>query len=194
VNFAGRVRSVALHLVDLLERDAVPYALMGGIAVPVWGIPRATYDIDVVLSVGDEDLQRFVARAKERGFHVDPPYEAGFRDVLKGMEKIRLEWWTEESRRVEVDVFLVTTAYQEAAFTRRRRVKIDGRDAWVLSAADLILHKLAAARPKDLADIQNILAVQGIPDEAYLRSWARRLGTEAELEKALDQADLPPSD
>jgi hypothetical protein len=30
---------------------------------------------------------------------------------------------------------------------------------WVLSAADLVLHKLVAGRAKELADIQNILAI-----------------------------------
>jgi len=58
VSLANDVRGVALILVDLLERNAVPYALMGGMAVPVWGIPRATYDIDVVLSVDEEGLRR----------------------------------------------------------------------------------------------------------------------------------------
>jgi hypothetical protein len=186
VSFPNDVRGVALNLVDLLERNAVPYALMGGMAVPVWGIPRATYDIDVVLSLDEEGLRRFISLATSEGFQVDPPYESGFRDVLAGMEKIRIEWWTQESRRVEVDVFLVTTAYQEAAFSRRCRVQIDGRQVWVLSAADLVLHKLVAGRPKDLADIQNILAIQGIPDAQYLDAWAHRLNVENALRKAIE--------
>lgn len=186
MSFANDVRGVALILVDLLERNAVPYALMGGMAVPVWGIPRATYDIDVVLSVDEEGLRRFITLAVSEGFRVDPPHDSGFRDVLDGMEKIRIEWWTQESRRVEVDVFLVTTAYQEAAFSRRCRVQFDGRQVWVLSAADLVLHKLVAGRPKDLADIQNILAIQGIPDAQYLDAWARRLKVEDALRKAID--------
>ncbi len=191
-NFAGRVREVALRLVDLLEAHSVPYAVMGGIAVPVWGIPRATYDVDVVLSVTGEGLRGFLAFAKAEGFQVDPVYEKGFRDVLKGMEKVCIEWWTEESRRVEVDVFLVTTSYQEAAFARRTRVRIDSREVWVLTAADLILHKLAAGRAKDFADVQNILSVQGLVDEEYLRGWAKRLSLEEALERAIGEADLPP--
>ena len=189
MNFANRVREAALRLIDLLESTGTPYALMGGIAVPVWGIPRATFDIDLVLSVDDRGLAGFLEAAKGAGFEVDAPYESGFRDVLKGMEKIRIEWWTPESRRVEVDVFLVSTPYQEAAFSRRQQVKIDGREAWVLSAADLILHKLVAGRAKDLADVQNILAVQGIPDEDYLRAWAGRLQVSQALDRAIEDAE-----
>jgi len=188
VSFADEVRGVALRLIDLLEQEGMEYALMGGLAVPVWGIPRATYDIDIVLSMDENGLRGFIDLVKSAGFRLDPAHEAGFRDALQGMEKILLEWWTPESRRVEVDVFLVTTPYQKAAFLRRCRVRLDGRDAWVLSAADIVLHKLLAGRPKDMADIQNILAIQGVPDSEYLEEWARRLKVESALDKAIESA------
>ncbi|MCI0651532.1 MAG: hypothetical protein L0Z55_06590 [Planctomycetes bacterium] len=192
MNFARRIQEVLLRLIDLLEGSSTPYALMGGLAVPVWGIPRATYDIDIMLAVENHALDRVLAAAKESGFEVDQAFAAGFRDVLQGMRKIQLEWWTEESRRIEVVVFLVTTAYQGAAFARRRRARIDHRDVWVLAPADLILHKLVAGRPKDLGDVQNILAIQGLVDEAYLRDWARRLGVDIALAAAIESVDLPP--
>lgn len=33
-----------------LDRMSVPYAVMGGLAVRVYGIPRATYDVDLTVS------------------------------------------------------------------------------------------------------------------------------------------------
>ena len=190
MSFADDVRGVAIQVVDVLERAAIPYAFMGGMVVPIWGIPRATYDIDVTLSADRVGITRFLAAAKERGFQVDPPFETGFLDRLSGMDKLRVEWWTPGSRRVEVDVFLVTTEYQRAAFARRVQVRIDDRSVWVLGPADLILHKLVAGRPKDVADIQNILAVQGLVDETYLREWSARLGVMPRLVDALRQAGL----
>jgi hypothetical protein len=190
VRFADEVRAVAVRLIELLEGEGIAYAFMGGIVVPVWGIPRATYDVDVTLLADDAAVRRFLRAAKQLGFEVDPPFETGFRDRLSGMDKLRVEWWTEGSRRVEVDVFLVTTAYQQAAFARRVRVRIDDREMWVLGPADLILHKLVAGRPKDLADVQNILAVQGFVDPDHLREWSRRLGVTDRLEAALRQAGL----
>jgi len=194
MNFANRVHQAALRLIDLLEESGTPYALMGGLAVPIWAIPRATFDIDLVLSVDESGLRDFLETARTAEFQVDPPFESGFRDVIQGMEKIRIEWWTPESRRVEIDVFLVSTPYQEAAFARRARVGINGRQTWVLSAADLILHKLVAGRPKDAADVQSILAVQGVPDEAYLREWAARLGVSAALHRAIDDVGGGPEE
>ncbi|MFY9345330.1 MAG: DUF6036 family nucleotidyltransferase [Planctomycetota bacterium] len=190
MNFAGHVREVALRLIRLLERDQTPYALMGGIVVPIWGVPRATYDVDVTLLGDAAVVDRFLAAAVADGFVVDPPFTKGFRDRVSGMDKLRIEWWTPESRRVEVDVFLVTTEYQRAAFARRVQARIDHTTAWVIGPADLILHKLVAGRPKDLADIQNVLAVQGSVDAEYVRKWAVRLAVEDRLDTSLRLAGL----
>ena len=185
MSMGSAVRAVALRLIELLEGDGVPYAVMGGLAVPIWGIPRATFDVDVTLAVDEDGLRRFLDRASENGFAVDQAFRKGFRDVVSGMDKVRLEWWTEDSRRVEVDLFVVSTPYQAAAFARRVEVRIEERSMWVLSAADLILHKLVADRAKDRADVESILLVQGVPDEAYLRLWAGRLGVLERLERAI---------
>ncbi len=174
-----------MRLLDLLDAHGIPYSMMGGMVVPIWGIPRATFDVDLTLSVDDVGLRNFLAAAKRIGFTVDESFEKGFRDVLHGMQKLRVEWWSAAGRRIEVDVFLVTTPYQEAAFARRVRARINAHEMWVLSAADLILHKLLANRPKDLADVQNVLAVQGVPDETYLRAWAGRLGVSERLDEAI---------
>lgn len=194
MNFAATVREVMMRLLDLLERDQTPYVLMGGMVVSIWGIPRATFDIDLTLSLDESGLRNFLDRAQADGFKVDAAFQGGFRDVVSGMEKVQMEWWTPEARRVEVDLFLVTTAYQRESYSRRRRVRVEDREAWVLSPADLILHKLVAGRPKDLADVQNILCVQGLTDSAYTRAWATRLGVDEALAKALASANLPPTD
>jgi hypothetical protein len=188
MTFAEELRASLVRLVDLLEAAGVPYVLMGGIVVSIWGVPRATYDLDVTLDADPAKVEAFLKVAKDAGFTVDSPFERGFRDVLSGMEKLRLEWWTSGARRIEVDVFLVTTPYQKAAFERRVRARIDGREAWVLTPADLVLHKLVAGRPKDRADVQNLLMTQGVPEPGHLRSWAQRLGVEAALDAALREA------
>lgn len=179
------IRGVVTRLLELLDAHSVPYFVMGGLAVPIWGIPRATFDVDITLSIDERGLTAFLSAAKASGFTIDAPFEKGFRDVLHGMQKLKIEWWTTAGRRVEVDLFLVTTSFQQAAFARRVRARIEDREMWVLTAADLILHKLLANRQKDLADVQNLLAVQGVPDEVHLRAWAARLGITDRLDAAI---------
>ena len=56
---------------------------------------------------------------------------------------------------------------------------------YVVSAADLVLFKLIAGRRKDWVDIDNIVAVEGVPEPGYLETWARLLGVEDGLRRIL---------
>ena len=58
----------------------------------------------------------------------------------------------------------------------------------MITAEDLILHKLLASRRKDLLDVEEVLKVQESIDPVYLRSWAARLGIVARLEEMLGEA------
>ena len=51
----------------LFERLRVPYAIMGGIAVRAYGLPRPTYDVDFTLAVPRERLRALFAAVQELG-------------------------------------------------------------------------------------------------------------------------------
>ena len=67
-------------------------------------------------------------------------------------------------------------------------MQLNGLTAWLVSPEDLILLKLLASRPRDLADIGDVLFTQGELDTTYLRHWADELGVRASLEQALADA------
>ena len=46
------------RIVDALDRDDIEYALCGGVALAVHGIPRATLDVDLMVQVEDVDRAR----------------------------------------------------------------------------------------------------------------------------------------
>jgi len=58
---------------------------------------------------------------------------------------------------------------------RRISIEIAGGRLWFLSAEDLCLHKLIYGRPKDLVDLERLLAVRPGMDLAYVRSWMTRM-------------------
>ncbi|MFQ5504742.1 MAG: hypothetical protein ACE5F1_08110, partial [Planctomycetota bacterium] len=93
-------------------------------------------------------------------------------------------------RLITVDVFPVSTPFQESSFGRLALVDPSklGRRIPVISPADLILFKLMADRPKDRVDVLNILTIQGFPEPEYLRDWAKRLGVEDRRARALAQS------
>jgi hypothetical protein len=181
------IQGILLQVLSHLESAAVPYMIMGGFAVRAIGIPRPTYDADLTIEAADPALiQLFETLAKE-GFIVPEEFSKGFRDSLLGMNKVKVQKF-EELHVWDVDLFLVTTPYQRAAFARRQKVRFLGADRWMITPEDLILHKLLANRRKDLLDVEEILKIHEVLDRTFLREWAARLKIEERLETMLREA------
>jgi hypothetical protein len=177
------------HLLDVLrdfvhvfERLGIPYALMGGLAVRVYGIPRATYDIDFTIGLVEQDLDKLRAEATGRGYSI--PEAGAWMDRVAGMPLVKFHLFSRE-RVIDIDLFLAKCPFQHSLLQRRRREKIDGLELALVTPEDLILLKLLASRPRDLADIGDVLFTQGQLDEAYLRTWADQLHVRDALEAAL---------
>ena len=64
----------------------------------------------------------------------------------------------------------------------------DERPVCFVTAEDLILLKLVANRPRDIADVIDVLFTQGSLDVEYMRSWAVRLQITESLERVLHDA------
>jgi hypothetical protein len=94
-----------------------------------------------------------------------------------------------EGRGIDVDLFLAESRFQRQLLLHRRQEQLDDAPIWLVSPEDLILLKLLAGRPRDHADIGDILFTQGKLDEVYLRLWAKELGVITKLEQALTQHD-----
>ena len=62
--------------------------------------------------------------------------------------------------------------FYDEALARRARVRLAGRDTWVLSAETLAVFKMLFYRPKDLADLGRLLEIQGEKlDAPFVRRW-----------------------
>ncbi len=179
---------VALEdLLAFLRRERVEWMLLGGMAVRVLALPRPTYDLDLMVAVDEEGVARFAEAAEAGGFVVPEEHRRGFMDRLQGLGKIAISVLV-GTRPVRVDVFLTAPEYQKAAFARRTRHSTDLGELWLISPEDLLLHKLLADRPRDRADVQDLLLVHGAVDMGYVTPWARHLGVEDRLAKALQEA------
>lgn len=137
-----------MGLVDELDRAGVEHALVGGLAVAVWGAPRATKDIDLLILPAD--VERAVAVAARRGFDVRA-LPMTFRD---GMELSRVSR-VEAGALTTVDL-IHANALLAPAWASRVRVQAGGRSLCVVSRDALIAMKALAARPIDLADIEKL--------------------------------------
>jgi hypothetical protein len=184
---SDQVEDVLLEIIDICEALQIPYAVMGGIAVRVHGIPRPTYDVDVALSVSGELLERFFTSANQLGYSIAQPFRSGWRDSVGGMPVVKMRTYLAAGHGIDVDLFLDETPFQHSLMARRQVVELDNRKLNFVSAEDLILLKLLAHRPRDLGDVADVLFIQGALDEAYMRQWAEHLGILDRLENALER-------
>jgi hypothetical protein len=76
------------------------------------------------------------------------------------------------SPRLTADL-VAGTEYQQEAIRRARQEPLgSGATAAVLTAEDVVVHKLIAARSQERADVEAILATGIALDEEYVERWA----------------------
>jgi hypothetical protein len=138
-------------LVEALDRAGIEYALVGGLAVAVWGAPRATGDIDL-LARGDA-LPAALDVARRLGFTT----RALPKRFADGMELQRVSK-ADAGRQLVLDLILVNASL-EPVWRTRRHVAIEGGARWVVSRSGLIQLTVAAGRTQDLADVERLQAL-----------------------------------
>ncbi len=174
------VVDVAIALAEALEGRNVPYALGGALAYGIWGVPRATKDVDVNVFVQPEGLASVTAALRSLGIAVDE----GAARRASDDEGLFVVWdgtW-------RIDVFTPGIDFAWEAERTRVRTRIKGKDLWVLSAEAIAVFKLLFFRPKDVLDLESLVAVQGPRlDAPYVRRHvADMLGEDDERVKRWD--------
>ena len=157
------VSAVVEALRAVLEDAGTTYAFGGAIALAAWSEPRATADVDVILWLDDEtDVGPAVELVRTAGVVVDEASaraSAQQRGMFAGL-----------AGNTRVDVFVPSIPFYAEAERRRVRTQIAGQPAWVHSAEVLAVFKMLFFRPKDLLDVERMLAVQGARfDRAFVR-------------------------
>jgi hypothetical protein len=173
-----------------LERAGIPYMVTGSMAANFYAVPRMTRDIDVVIELSEQDVER-VTRLFEQDYYVD-------RDMVQRAVRDQAMFnMIHNALVVKVDcVVRKDTEYRREEFARRRAVSIAGQEVFIVSPEDLILSKLDWAKESrsqmQLDDVRNLLrSVQGL-DTAYLTRWADRLGIAALYQEVSACTTHPP--
>lgn len=131
------------------DSHQTPYALCGGLAVALHGAPRFTKDIDLLVALEHVEEARSVVRAC--GFHLTA-LPMKFKD--SGLEVHRLSKIV-EGNLLTVDLVCANDSLQPV-LDSRERFRTEHGELWVVSRAGLISMKLAAGRPLDLHDVEQL--------------------------------------
>lgn len=171
------LRKVAEKLRDL----DIEYMLSGSVAMNFYGQPRMTRHIDIIISIKETQIRRFIDAFKEE-FYIES--EMVLKEVSgKGMFNVSLNDYI-----VKVDFILrKDTKYDINAFERRRLVNVGDFEICLISPEDLVPNKLLWAREGNSEiqkrDVKNILMITDDLDFNYLRDWSKRLSVDSLLEE-----------
>lgn len=143
-----------------LNKMGVKYLVAGGVAVNLHGFVRATADLDIMLLMTRENVEKYIGLIKTMGFK--PRVPVALDDFAD--DKKRHEWIKEKNMLVfsvynpsnmmeGLDVMIEEDLKFDEAYGRRKVVTSHGVEIPVISIQDLIKLKEDAGRARDLMDI-----------------------------------------
>lgn len=161
-----------------LDSKGIPYMIVGGQAVLLYGRPRLTRDIDITLGVNIDRLPDMVEAVATMGLNIIPE------DYKTFVERTFVLPVKDEKSGIRVDFTFSFTPYEQQAIQRVNKIKI--KDALVnfASVEDVIIHKIFSGRPIDIEDVRSIMIKNPDFDVQYVRDWLR------EFDKSFEGKDF----
>ena len=128
------------------QKNDVKYVVIGGIAAVLYGVPRATFDLDVLIEATPENADRLLSAMAEAGLGTAS---------LTSAEDILSKEITIFTDRIRLDVQTSTPGITfENAWAHRVTMNYKGQVLEVVSLDDLIASKRASGRAVDLEDVR----------------------------------------
>lgn len=154
-------------LFSALNRKKVRYLVAGGVAVNLYGIERATADLDIVLLLEERNLQGFISVAKDMELKPKVPVKL---DDLASEEK-RNSWIHDKGMTVFslhdpkkpfflLDIFVDVPFDFDRVYSRREKMKAGRTTIPVVPIDELIRMKERSDRPQDKADIHYLKKIR----------------------------------
>ena len=128
------------------QRNDVRYLVIGGIAAVLHGVPRATFDLDILIDPSHENAERLLRSLLEAGLGTAALITP---EQLLAHESTVFKDW------VRIDVQTATPGIEFGpCWERKNTMHFGDQDFHVLCREDLIASKRAAHRPVDLEDVR----------------------------------------
>jgi len=148
----------------LRERN-IPYMLIGGQAVLLYGEPRLTRDIDITLGVDIDRLAEIISLAGDLGLKILPE------NVEKFTRETMVLPVADEETGIRIDFIFSFSPYEKQAIEKAKTVRMLDQNISFAAPEDLIIHKIIAGRPRDMEDVNGIMQRMKNIDIVYIRKW-----------------------
>jgi hypothetical protein len=169
-----------------LESEGVPFMLVGAYSSGAYSVPRATKDVDIVLSAHTGPGFDRVIKKLDPLFTLDP--QISFETITGSRRHILT---SRQNKGIQVELFLLgDDAFMQERFRRRMKQLVPplGREVWLPTPEDVVVQKMRWARSKDLDDVRDVLAVQTIAalDMNYIEHWCALHGSLNKLREVIE--------
>ena len=144
-----------------LEKQSVKYLVIGGIAVNLYGHPRVTKDLDLMISFEKTNMTKFIEIIKLFKLRPRVPVEieeladANKREIWKQERNMKVfSFYNPENDLEVIDIMIQDYINFDEAYKNVEKVSDGSLTVSMISIDDLIRLKGIANRPNDRADIE----------------------------------------
>ena len=160
-----------------LEALGLPYCITGSVAASVYGEPRLTAGIDVVLLLRHGGIAALCDAFPESDYYVPPVETMRLELARDGRGHFNL---IHHATQFKADIYIAARDPLHAwALAHRRRIELDDGGAWIAPPEYVILRKLEylreGAQDKHVRDIRFMLAASDV-DRVFVEAQVTRLG------------------
>ena len=160
------------EILEGLYKSKVRYLIAGGLSVNLYGVPRVTQDIDIVIAMDRENVLKITSLLKELGYvprlPVSPDDLANPDKVKDWIENKNLKAFSfyhkNENYKV-IDIVLVHPLDFEKSFKNRTVKRAKDIDIYLASIDDVVKMKEFSRRTQDLSDVEMLNKVRKYLEE-----------------------------
>ena len=170
-------------LVKWLDDTKMPSMIIGGVAASVLGQPRLTQDVDALAILPEAHWADAVSTAARHGIlpRIENPLDFARRS------RVLLMRHTESG--IDIDLTFGRLSFEQTAIDNSEIHDIGDLRMRLPRVEDLLIMKAVARRPKDLQDIEGLLAAHPDADVVAVRQWVREFATAMSMSDMLDDFD-----
>lgn len=176
--FEKLIRKIA----ERLDEDKIPYMVIGGQAVMVYGRPRLTRDIDITLGIDVNDFALVKQACNRLKLNMLPEKPEDF------AKETRVLPAEQQKSGIRVDFAFSFSEYERQAIKNAKQVNMDDYPVKFASCEDVIIHKMVAGRAVDEEDVRSIVVKNKKSiDLKYVKKWLSEFGKLPEHKAILEK-------
>jgi hypothetical protein len=170
-------------LMKWLDAAGMPSMVIGGVAASVLGRPRLTQDVDALAILPEAKWADAISTAARHGIlpRIENPLEFARQSRVLLMRHVE--------SGIDIDVIFGGLSFERAAVDNSEVHYLGALRIRLPRVEDLLIMKAVARRPKDLQDIEGLLAAHPEADVTTVRRWVSEFAAAMSTSDMLDDFD-----